>query len=43
MLTAGVGLTLLTGLVKDLVVVAAADGSGTEVRMSWPASRRGGH
>jgi anti-sigma regulatory factor (Ser/Thr protein kinase) len=34
MLTAGVGLALLTGLVSDLAVVAASDGLGTEVRMS---------
>jgi hypothetical protein len=43
MLSAGVGLALLTGLVNDLVVVTAPDGTGTEVRMSWPTSRRGGH
>jgi hypothetical protein len=43
MLSEGVGLALLTGLVNDLVVVAAPDGTGTEVRMSWPTSRRGGH
>jgi hypothetical protein len=36
LLTLGVGLTLLTGLVRDLAVVETADGSGTEVRMSWP-------
>jgi anti-sigma regulatory factor (Ser/Thr protein kinase) len=42
-LTAGVGLALLTGLVTDLAVTVAADGPGTEVRMSWPANRRGGH
>jgi anti-sigma regulatory factor (Ser/Thr protein kinase) len=41
--TAGVGLALLTGLVSDLAVTAAADGPGTEVRMSWPAHRRGAH
>ena len=41
-LTAGVGLALLTGLVSDLNVAAAADGIGTEVRMSWPVGRRGG-
>jgi anti-sigma regulatory factor (Ser/Thr protein kinase) len=40
MLTAGVGLALLTGLVSDLAVVAASDGLGTEIRMSWPAHRR---
>lgn len=39
-LTAGVGLALLTGLVSDLTVVPAADGVGTEVRMSWPTGRR---
>jgi anti-sigma regulatory factor (Ser/Thr protein kinase) len=38
-LTAGVGLALLTGLVSDLDVAAAADGAGTEVRMSWPINR----
>jgi hypothetical protein len=43
MLTFGVGLALLTGLVSDLVVAAAEDGIGTEVRMSWPVQRRGGH
>jgi anti-sigma regulatory factor (Ser/Thr protein kinase) len=42
-LTFGVGLTLLTGLVSDLVVAAAADGIGTEVTMSWPVGRRGSH
>ena len=42
-LTIGVGLTLLTGLVSDLKVAAAAGGTGTEVRMSWPVARRGGH
>lgn len=42
-LTAGVGLALLTGLVTDLAVTAAADGPGTEVRMSWPVIRRSGH
>jgi anti-sigma regulatory factor (Ser/Thr protein kinase) len=41
--TEGVGLTLLNGLVKDLVVLAASDGPGTEVTMSWPANRRGSH
>jgi serine/threonine-protein kinase RsbW len=40
-LTAGMGLALLTGLVSDLAVVAAAGGDGTEVRMSWPVNRRG--
>jgi anti-sigma regulatory factor (Ser/Thr protein kinase) len=38
-LAAGVSLTLLTGLVSDLEVVAA-DGEGTQVRMSWPVGRR---
>jgi anti-sigma regulatory factor (Ser/Thr protein kinase) len=42
-LTFGVGLALLTGLVSDLHVDAAADGIGTEVRMSWPIGRRSGH
>lgn len=42
-LSAGVGLALLTGLVSDLAVTRAPDGVGTEVRMSWPAGRRGGH
>lgn len=41
-LTAGVGLALLTGLVSDLTVGAAADGTGTEIRMSWPVYRRAG-
>ena len=36
----GVGLTLLTGLVEDLVVRPAATGSGTEVRMSWGGGPR---
>jgi anti-sigma regulatory factor (Ser/Thr protein kinase) len=40
---ANVGLALLTGLVNDLEVVAAVDGRGTEVRMSWPISRRSAH
>lgn len=43
-LTFGVGITLLTGLVSDLDVAETSDGTGTEVRMSWPvtppASRR---
>ena len=43
MLTFGVGLALLTGLVSDLAVAAAANGIGTEVRMSWPVGRRPGH
>jgi anti-sigma regulatory factor (Ser/Thr protein kinase) len=38
--TASVGLALLTALVHDLAVVAAPDGSGTEIRMSWPVHRR---
>ncbi len=42
-LTAGVGLALLTGLVSDLAVASTADGTGTEVRMSWPTSRRTAH
>ena len=42
-LTAGVGLALLTGLVADLAVSAASDGIGTEIRMSWPVSRRSAH
>jgi len=37
---AGVGLALLMGLVQDLEVTNATDGRGTEVRMSWPISRR---
>jgi anti-sigma regulatory factor (Ser/Thr protein kinase) len=43
LLTFGVGLALLTGLVSDLDVVAATDGSGTEVKMSWPVQRKPGH
>jgi hypothetical protein len=39
-LTLGVGLALLKGLVKDLAVVDTTDGLGTQVRMSWPVSRR---
>lgn len=38
-LTIGVGLALLGGLVADLAVVDASEGSGTEVRMSWPLDR----
>lgn len=38
-----VGLALLTGLVADLVVADSPDGPGTEVRMSWPVSRRTAH
>ncbi|HEV2088643.1 MAG TPA: ATP-binding protein [Cryptosporangiaceae bacterium] len=33
---AGVGLALLTGLVDDVSVTAAAEGVGTLVEMSWP-------
>jgi anti-sigma regulatory factor (Ser/Thr protein kinase) len=40
MVTAGVGIALLTGLVQDLSVTDTPDGSGTEVRMSWPVQRR---
>ena len=40
---ANVGIALLNGLVSDLDVVAAAGGRGTEVRMSWPISRRSAH
>jgi anti-sigma regulatory factor (Ser/Thr protein kinase) len=40
LVTAGVGIALLTGLVQDLAVRPTADGSGTEVRMSWPVQRR---
>jgi anti-sigma regulatory factor (Ser/Thr protein kinase) len=40
MVTAGVGIALLTGLVHDLSVTATPDGTGTEVRMSWPVQRR---
>lgn len=39
MLTFGVGLALLTGLVSDLDVAATKDGKGTEVKMSWPVRR----
>lgn len=42
-LTAGVGLALLTGLVSDLTVEHIGDGKGTEVRMSWPLGRRSAH
>jgi len=35
------GLALLAGLVDDIAVAPAADGGGTEVRMSWPLGRRG--
>jgi anti-sigma regulatory factor (Ser/Thr protein kinase) len=37
-LAAGVGLALLSGLVDDVEVSAAGDGSGSVVRMSWPVS-----
>lgn len=37
-LAAGVGLALLSGLVDDVEVSAAGDGSGSVVRMSWPAT-----
>jgi anti-sigma regulatory factor (Ser/Thr protein kinase) len=37
---AKMGLTLLAGLVDDLVVSNVANGVGTEVSMSWPVSRR---
>ena len=39
LIMAGVGLALLNGLVTDLGVTAAPDGSGTEVRMSWPLKK----
>ena len=39
-LTAGVGFALLAGFVEDLRSRPVADGVGTEVRMSWPVSRR---
>jgi anti-sigma regulatory factor (Ser/Thr protein kinase) len=35
-LAAGVGLALLAGLVEDVEVTAARDGTGSIVRMSWP-------
>jgi anti-sigma regulatory factor (Ser/Thr protein kinase) len=35
------GLALLAGLVDDIAVAPAADGGGTEVRMSWPLNRPG--
>jgi anti-sigma regulatory factor (Ser/Thr protein kinase) len=35
-LAAGVGLALLAGLVDDVEVTPADDGSGSIVRMSWP-------
>jgi anti-sigma regulatory factor (Ser/Thr protein kinase) len=35
-LAAGVGLALLAGLVDDVEVAAALDGTGSVVRMSWP-------
>lgn len=37
---ARMGLALLAGLVDDLRVSAVPGGSGTEVSMSWPISRR---
>ena len=37
-LAVGVGLALLAGLVDDVTVKAAEDGSGTVVRMSWPSA-----
>jgi anti-sigma regulatory factor (Ser/Thr protein kinase) len=40
---ANVGIALLNGLVSDLDVAAVAGGRGTEVRMSWPISRRSAH
>jgi anti-sigma regulatory factor (Ser/Thr protein kinase) len=43
LIMAGVGLALLNGLVSDLGVTAAPDGIGTEVRMSWPVTRRPSH
>jgi anti-sigma regulatory factor (Ser/Thr protein kinase) len=42
LLTFGVGIALLTGLVSDLNVAEASDGAGTEVRMSWPTSPAAG-
>lgn len=39
-LSAGVGLALLQGVVSDLAVGASSDGTGTEIRMSWPVQRR---
>ena len=36
---AGMALALLTALVDDLQVRPAAEGAGTEVRMTWPVSR----
>jgi anti-sigma regulatory factor (Ser/Thr protein kinase) len=39
-ITADVGLALLKALVSDLKVGVAANGTGTEVRMSWPVGRR---
>lgn len=37
---AKMGLALLAGLVDDLDVNTIGDGSGTEVSMSWPVSRK---
>jgi anti-sigma regulatory factor (Ser/Thr protein kinase) len=42
MLTFGVGLALLNGLVSDLAVTPTEDGVGTQVRMSWPVQRPAG-
>jgi anti-sigma regulatory factor (Ser/Thr protein kinase) len=42
MLTFGVGLALLNGLVSDLAVTPAEDGVGTQVRMSWPVQLHAG-
>lgn len=39
-LTVGVGFALLAGFVEDLQVRPAEEGFGTEVRMTWPVSRR---
>jgi hypothetical protein len=36
------GLALLAGLVDDLTVGSAAEGTGTEVSMSWPLRRKPG-
>jgi hypothetical protein len=41
-IAAGVGLALLAGLVDDLEVVSAPNGSGTAVRMSWPLAAPAG-
>jgi serine/threonine-protein kinase RsbW len=42
LLTFGVGIALLTGLVNDLNVAETSDGTGTEVRMSWPTTPAAG-